>query len=322
MQIASRERHDVAVRIAAGQAGVVSRQQLLTAGWSHDMIRHQLAARRWRSIERGAYLTYTGEPTVHSWWWVAHLLAGQRSSLFGWSALQAWGVRPPSLPVLIGVPWRSGFHAEHEQIRVIRSRLTRPARIPTSSPPAAELTYATLDATQSLRRGSDVAALVTEVCRSTAATPGKFTYAMTTYKRLKHRKLLLEVVEAAAEGAESVLEVDADALVFKPHGLPAGRRQVPSENAGVWSRRDLVLEDYKFIVEFDGRLGHADPNSRLRDFRRDNAALAAGYITHRYGWQDVHETPCQVAAQIAQTLRTRGWTAPFTRCGPACVTFE
>lgn len=62
--------------------------------------------------------------------------------------------------------------------------------------------------------------------------------------------------------------------------------------------------------------------SRWRDMRRDNAGLAEGVVTLRYGYADVTERPCQVAAEVSQVLRSRGWAADPRRCGPGCAMRE
>ena len=53
--------------------------------------------------------------------------------------------------------------------------------------------------------------------------------------------------------------------------------------------------------------------------RRDNANLAQGVRTLRYGWPDVTEYRCHTAAEIAEVLRNHGWTGTLRRCGPGCT---
>jgi hypothetical protein len=56
---------------------------------------------------------------------------------------------------------------------------------------------------------------------------------------------------------------------------------------------------------------------RLRDARRDNAALLDGEVTLRYGWRDVTERSRQVAWEMAAILRAQGWSGEPRRC-PRC----
>ena len=80
--------------------------------------------------------------------------------------------------------------------------------------------------------------------------------------------------------------------------------------------RDTRYEQFATLVELDGQL-HA--LERLRDARRDNAALLEGEVTLRYGWHDVTESPCQVAWQVATILAGHGWMGVPERC-PRCTT--
>ena len=71
-------------------------------------------------------------------------------------------------------------------------------------------------------------------------------------------------------------------------------------------------------MELDGNAAHP-AEGRWRDTHRDNANLAQGVRTLRYGWPDVTEYRCRTAAEIADVLRRQGWTGTLRRCGPACT---
>ena len=82
--------------------------------------------------------------------------------------------------------------------------------------------------------------------------------------------------------------------------------------------RDADYEPLQVGVELDGRAAHPEA-ARWRDIRRDNANAAGGYVTLRYGWADVTEHPCEVAAEVARVLRLRGWPGAPRRCGEHCT---
>lgn len=64
-------------------------------------------------------------------------------------------------------------------------------------------------------------------------------------------------------------------------------------------------------MELDGRLGH----EKHRDYRRDNRnVINHNVVTLRYGWYDVTDDPCGVAAQVGRCLRMRGWQGDVRRC--------
>jgi very-short-patch-repair endonuclease len=102
--------------------------------------------------------------------------------------------------------------------------------------------------------------------------------------------------------------------VERPHRLPAGRRQ--RGVAGTW--QDVWYEEFTTVVELDGRLGHAEAQGGWRDMARDNAAAVRSEVTLRYGWADVTTRPCEVAAQVAEVLRNRGWPRTPRKCGDSC----
>ncbi len=311
-------RHERARHLAEFQSGVLSRQQLLSVGWTAKAIYSQITASRWQSLASGVYLTHTGVASIRAWWWAAHLMGGDRSYLAGLSALQAWGLDEPRLPVHVAVPWRRHFLSAQSELVIIRHRFPAPTRSRGGLPPYALAEYAAIEASEKMASPRRVAAVVTEICQKGHTTPGKLAHAMTSYKRLRHRKLLLELVVEVRDGANSVLEFDGVRLVLNAHGLPKGAGQVRERANGAVVYRDRVIHEYGVIVEFDGRLGHADPSSRLRDDRRDLLALEMRRVTVRLGWADVHEDACRSAIQLARILRSRGWPGAPSPCGPMC----
>jgi hypothetical protein len=121
-----------------------------------------------------------------------------------------------------------------------------------------------------------------------------------------------------ADGAHSLLEIGYVRDVERPHGLPAARRQAKRRgNHGRVIYLDNFLEQFGLCVELDGQAAHP-ASRRWRDIERDNAAAASGIITLRYGWADITQRPCLTAAQIAATLRQRGWTGQPSPCNPCC----
>jgi very-short-patch-repair endonuclease len=70
------------------------------------------------------------------------------------------------------------------------------------------------------------------------------------------------------------------------------------------------------VVELDGRATHT-VDKRWDDIRRDNATSAGGILTLRYGWLDVTQRPCQVAAEVALALSSRGFQGARP-CTPGC----
>lgn len=67
------------------------------------------------------------------------------------------------------------------------------------------------------------------------------------------------------------------------------------------------------VGTYSGRIGHVE-EGMWRDRKRDNAHAVVGWLTLRFGWWEVVNSPCAVAADIAAVLRARGWTGLIRAC--------
>src|SRR5690606_10706822 len=94
--------------------------------------------------------------------------------------------------------------------------------------------------------------------------PRRVLSAMEGCARLRSRALITQVVTAAGNGVESVLEWRFLQQVIRRHGLPEPVLQ-PVLVAG--TRSDAAWTEFRVVVELDGRLGHAEA---FRDMDRDN----------------------------------------------------
>lgn len=306
------------IRYAATQGGVVSREQLLLIGYTDSMVRTNITGRRWSRILPDVYNTVTGTVPFLSWWWAAHLYAGSQSSLYGHTALQAWGLERPVWPLHLAVPANRQLDRVPAEFVVHRHRRCRPVRIPTNCPPASTVADALLDALSALDDIQDIASLVTTVCQKRRSTVGQLEGAIAERQRIRHRSLISTLIAEMRDGVTTVLEIPAMRKIFRAHGLPVGRGQVRESQHGAVVVRDRLIERFGIVVEFDGRLGHDDPRGRLRDHRRDNAVALSGRTTLRFGWVDVHHEACESATQIAAILHSRGWTGAIQACSPTC----
>ncbi|NUR17700.1 MAG: hypothetical protein HOQ13_15540 [Dermatophilaceae bacterium] len=82
-------------------------------------------------------------------------------------------------------------------------------------------------------------------------------------------------------------------------------------------RRDREYE-WRVVAEIDGRLGHGGWLDVQRDRRRDRAATVAGRTTLRCYWTDLVPTACELALEVAQVLRAKGWEGRPRGCHSAC----
>lgn len=270
------ELHHDAAAAAALQAGVISHDQLVRIlGWTKGAIRTQLEAHRWQRIFDGVYAVTTGDLPIESLWWAAHLRCGETSALFGESALQAWRIKAPSQPIEIAVPFTASARASG--LIIHRSRNPLATRIPRGLPPALLPQFAVLVVSNRLEP-TDMMDLISSALQKGRVSADQVERAMRE-TRVKHRKLILELLDEFRGGATTPLEIVGVRRILKAHGLPTGQGQVREQTSGRTVIRDRLVGG--LIIEFHGRLGHSDPGGRFRDLNRDNLAVLTGGRRYR-----------------------------------------
>jgi hypothetical protein len=301
---------------------VVSRQQLLELGYSQSQAQQNVANGRWRSLLPGVYATFTGPVEPMALVWAAVLYAGDGAAASHSTALWLAGV-------LVDLPRPLHISVGHtRRVRSQRGLLIhrasaldlRPHTLlhPAARPPRFRTELSLLDQAAS---GSDDFAidLVLKAIQRRQTTSSRIRSTLASMPRHRWRKLLLEVLDEAAQGVASPLELRYLRQVERPHGLPAARRNLQERNpsGGNWYR-DVRYPAWCTVVELDGLEAHPTELA-FRDFRRDNLAATSGDTVLRYGWRDVVGNPCGVAAQVASILRLRGWNGVLKPCGQRCA---
>jgi hypothetical protein len=106
-------------------------------------------------------------------------------------------------------------------------------------------------------------------------------------------------------------------VVLAP-GLPRPTLQARAVHGGQRVRHDAEWEEYGVILESDGLLAHG-AESIHRDRRRDRQAARTGRVTLRAGYADIEFAPCQLAVDLHETLRVRGYRDGISACRPGCI---
>lgn len=305
---------------AAGlQCGIVSRAQALAAGLTDDQISFRLRSGRWQRVLKGTYATFTGKLSYSAYLWAVVLYAGNGAMLSFETAAQINGMLArdamPDRLVHVSVP-RGRNVTPVRGIRIHRS--ARPRPIPSVEYPARTNVEDTLlDIIDVADNFDEVCAWVTRAFQRRLTSEAMLRGYIHKRRMLRWRHELDELVTAAAAGDESVLEFRYTRDVERAHGLPEASRQVAFKNKdGRRGRRDREYEPYGVIVELDGKAAHAE---RLtQDRKRDNAAIADGKRTLRYGWQEVRYDTCATAAEVGQILQGNGWHGTPRPCSASC----
>ena len=298
----------VLLRLAAEQAGTLSREQVQAFGISRNVLDRLIQTNTWRRLALGVYLTAPVEPSWDALAWGGVLLGGDRSRLGPEASGHLHGLTSrasATIDVLVDHqvrvqgPWR--FIRETPGARSDRSNGAPSRLLPATT---------VLDLANSASRGK-VIGLLTTVAQRRLTTPGQILGELEERRVHRHRGLINAVLAEVRHGVESPLEYRFVRDVERPHGLPRARRQ--KSRGGLPYRIDADYWAFGLLVELDGLLDH-DGLGRFRDMNRDNLHVLAGATTLRFGWLDVTERPCAAAWQIHSALRQRGYAEPLRRC--------
>ena len=313
-----REVSDALLRLAALQSSLVTREQALGLGLSRESLSRLVNTGRWLRISPGLFSTIPVQPSWEALAWGGTLLGGPHARLGPEASGHLYRLvrRPPrpidvlvphASPVRVQGPWR--FIREQDGVRQARSPGSPPRLTP-------ECTVLDLAAE---RPPGDVVGLVTAAVQRGLTSPERLRRALEMRRRQRHRRLIAGLVAEVAAGAESYLEMLYLQTVERPHGLPRGDRQ--SARPGLPYECDVRYDDFRVIVELDGRLGH-EGEGRFRDMNRDNRHALRDQVTLRYGYYDVTGRACAVGYQVYLALVRRGYPEPFKRCSECALVPE
>jgi hypothetical protein len=307
-----RELHE----LAWAQEGVLTSGQAVGGGLTRAMIRSRLEQGRWQRLQTGVYAVFSGPPGRLAVLWGAVLRAGPGAMLSYQTAAELTGLTDrPSTLIHITVP--GDRYVERIPGLVLRrSSRAAQARHPVLTPPRTRLEETVLDLAGTAATLDDAVGWVTRALGRRLTTQAQLIAAMEMRAKLRWRRQLTQGLTAEWGGVHSSLEYRYLRDVERPHGLPPGLRQARARQGHGTIYRDVLYDEYAVAVELDGRVAHPG-DQRWPDIQRDNAAAADGIVTLRYGWFDVTENPCQVAAQVTRVLRQRGFTRA-RGCSPAC----
>ncbi len=303
--------------MVAIQCGVISRKQALGFGLSADTVDWLIRSERWRTLQRGVYSVFTGDPSREAVLWAAVHRAGPDAVLSHQTAAELFRVTDAQSS-LIHITIPVGRHvAAIPGLVIHRSARLAQARHPALLPPRTRIEETVLDLAHQALTFDTAFNAACAACQRGLTTADRLVGAMGGRKKMRWRAELAEALAEIGAGAHSMLEYRYVHRVERPHGLPRAVRQARLSGDGRARFLDNLYDDYQLCVELDGKQAHPD-HLRWQDIRRANAVIAMGVTTLRYGWTDVNGTPCQTAAQIAAVLASRGWPGPPRRCGSAC----
>ncbi|GAB3753492.1 endonuclease domain-containing protein [Microlunatus parietis] len=267
----------------------------------------QFRAPRFRRLSHGVYLSGPEAATLTERAAAALLALPKDAVITGVTALWMHGVEIGS-PMPIRAATGTGGRTVREGIRLARvrrlpeshRRLARPA-------PAWLAANAELDLVQSVA-AADRLIRLGRVSQSELVAGADAWSGRGCLLARRAARLTRSGVDSPRESTLRLLMVLA--------GLPEPRcnPMIGTRDAPI-GHFDLVLDDYRVVVEYDGDHHRTDPLQWSRDIARHEAAAAAGYAVIRVtNGRMAH--PREIAATVHARLAERGYQGPepdFTR---------
>jgi very-short-patch-repair endonuclease/predicted transcriptional regulator of viral defense system len=278
---------------ARRQHGVVSRAQLLEAGYRPQSIKHRIAKGRLHPVGRGVYAMGRPALTLHGRWMAAVLSCGPHAALSHQSAAALWGIRASghrsievSVPMRVR-PRRPGI-VVHRRANLAGSDLTRHEGIPVTSP-----VCTLIDIAARLNR-DQLEAAVNEADKLGLTDPERLRSALDQATRRPGIRALRDLLDRPTFTlTDSQLERRFLPLARKA-GLP-----VPETGRYVNGFRvDFYWPELGLVVETDGLRYHRTPAQQARDRVRDQAHTVAGLTTLRFTRAQVRFEPVHVVTTL------------------------
>jgi hypothetical protein len=298
-------------KLLDAQSGVVSRRQLLEGGADDNDLRRWVRRRELARVHTGVYVDHTGPLTWSNRAWAA-VLFHWPAALAHDSAINRAGdvihvaideSRTATALPRVKVHRLVGFH-ERVQWNV--------------GPPRVRLEDALLSRCAGTASRVDALAVLADACRRRITTPARLAAELRRRPTVARRGWLIQVLDEAAEGVQSLLESGYRRRVEQAHRLPRPDRQRAERTEDGVVHRDVTYQRFRLVIELDGRIGHELSHDRWDDQDRDLLVAGDEVMTLRLGWRHCESTPCRTAGRLARVLRTRGWRGMPRRCGPSC----
>lgn len=218
------------------QSGVVSRRQLLAAGYAPHDVKRMLRRNQLAPIAVGVCVAHTGVPSWIERAWAALLsVSGQIEptdvALTHWSALriaEGPGHRDAhELPIHVAIPAERRIRPAGE-VMVHRTRHFAERLHPGRLPPRIRYEEALLDVASDVPP-LDAIGVLTRAVGSRRSTAGRILEASRARGKVHQRTWLAAVLGDIERGTHSVLEHGFAQRVMGPHHLPLPRRQQREE---------------------------------------------------------------------------------------------
>jgi very-short-patch-repair endonuclease len=291
--LAKRERE--LAQLAKKQYGVLSRQQLLSAGLSQRTIRRRLEAGRLRLLHRGVYAHGAGDINIRGTWLAAVLVIGEGAVLSHHSAAALWGLRS-NRPGPIEVS--AGRARSRHGIRVHEGGIHRDERTVVNGIPVTTVARTLFDlaevtgerTVESAFEEADRLGLLQMRALEAVCARGHGRRAL---------RVIRPLIDAALKPETTRSPLEDRFLEFcREHDLPQ-----PQTNVLVLGYEvDAHWPEQRLVVEADSWSFHHHRAAFERDRARDAAMQAEGYRALRVTSRRLEDEPKTLAAELRRLL--------------------
>jgi very-short-patch-repair endonuclease len=298
------------LEVAAVQAGVVSRGQMLGLGGTSSTITRRLTEGRLRLALPGVYVVAGSPSSDVQRWWIALLATGPEAVLSFESAARIHGVStvPADGPTVLTVR-HSGWQRLPDVVVHQLNDLDPTDVVDHDGLPVTSLPRTIVDLAAIWRRGRLRMAVEDAVAarQTTDADIGRCLRSVARRGKPGVRNLTA-VLDDRGPGTSppaSQLERDFFDLVRRS-ALPEPRRQHPlPRRDGVHGLVDAAWPEVKLIVEVDGRRWHQRLADMRRDRDRDIQAAAAGWLVVRLLHEHIVGAPDETVRELLDVYAAR-----------------
>lgn len=291
--------------IAAGQQGVISRDELRMTGLSEEAIEQAVASARLHPLFRSTFSVGRRSVDLHGRLMAATLACGEGTVISHASAawlLGLWQAKPGEMEVI--APVEAG-----RKIPGIRRRFPPPpmpeqvglaAGIPCTGPARTLVDLAGIAGIKALTDAVEEAAVLGVLDVSAVDE------ILAEHRRRGSRKLnqILEEWRRYTPKMQLRSRMEARMLpLLTHHALPIPETNEKLRIGGRTLEVDFLWREQRVILETDGGRFHDHPRAQKRDSERNRLLARAGYRVPRIGWEQLREEPDRTIAEIARFLR-------------------
>ena len=277
--------------------GVLSRERLRSLGADRDVVAREVAAGRWRCHGRQTVAVHTTWLSAFASRWRALWEIGPCAALDGLSALEAWGLRDVSGPVVhVSVP-RDFRRPVVSGVRVHRV-LRTDHEVVDAGVPRVRAAQAAVRAASWAGSDRQAALFLVMPVQQRIVLPAHLKVAAEEVGIRRRRGLIGRLVEDIVDGAQSLGELDF-ARLCTSRGLPPPDRQALRSTAAGRIYLDVAWTDIGLVVEIDGS-GHRSGLAVMHDNLRQNVVVLNGETVLRIDLVGLRLQPDAFMAQVCR----------------------